>query len=242
MLDDPAVDAIFGLHVEPRIDAGKLGIHFGHRNAASDTLTLVIHGKAGHGAYPAGAVDAVVVAAHVVTALQTVVSRNVDSRRSAVVSFGTIHGGNQRNIVANRVELTGTVRTLDGETRELVLRRVRETAEGVAAGLGGRAELEVTPGYEALINDDRMVEIVRSNAAAMLGEDNVVLQREPNMGVEDFAYYLKEVPGAFFSLGVRNEERGIVHPVHHDHFDVDESCLAVGAAVQAANALSVLRG
>ena len=242
VLEDPPVDAIFGLHVEPRLDVGKIGLHYGHRNAASDSLGLVIHGRAGHGAYPAGTVDAVVVAAHVVTALQTVVSRNVDPRRSAVVSFGTIHGGGQQNIVANRVELSGTVRTLDPETRELVLERVRRTAEGVAAGFGARAELEIEPGYDALINDDRMVEVVRANAAEMLGEDHLAVQPEPNMGVEDFAYYVQKVPGAFYSLGVRNEEKGIVHSVHHDRFDVDESCLAIGAAVQAMNALAVLRG
>ncbi len=240
VLDDPAVDAVFGLHAEPAVDVGRFELRYGQRNASSDAVTLVIHGRSGHGAYPAGSVDAIVVAAQVISALQTVVSRSVDARDSAVVSFGTIHGGSQGNIVARHVELTGTVRTLDPTVRERVLRRIRETAEGVAAALGARAEVDVEPGFDALINDDAMVDVVRHNAAALVGEENVLIKPQANMGVEDFAYYLRRAPGAFFSLGVRNEALGIVHSLHHDHFDVDESAMALGAAVQVLNALAVL--
>jgi amidohydrolase len=207
VLEDPPVGAIFGLHVDPGLEVGTFGLRYGQRNASSDNLRLLIHGRSGHGAYPAGGVDAIVVAAQVVTALQSVVSRNVDARHSAVVSFGTIRGGTQGNILAHEVELVGTARSLDQTTRELVLRRVRETAEGIAESMGGRAEVEIEPSY---------------------------------MGVEDFAYYVNRIPGAFFSLGVRNEEKGLVHPVHNVNFDVDENSLAFGAAAQVLNALSVL--
>jgi len=242
ILENPSVDAIFGLHVDPGRPVGVFGLHYGQRNASSDNLHIVIHGRAGHGAYPASAVDAIVAAAQVVTALQTVISRNVDARDSAVVSFGIIQGGTQGNILADRVDLTGTVRTLDRQTREHVLRRVKETAEGVAAGLGGSAEVNIEPSYDPLINDNSMVEIVRANATDLSGEENVEVFTKPNMGVEDFGYYVSHVPGAFFSIGVRNEERGIVSPVHHVLFDADEEAMAYGAAAQVLNALAVMKG
>lgn len=240
VLDDPAVDAVFGLHVEPTLEVGHIGVRYGQRNAASDNLKIIVHGRSGHAAYPAAGVDAIVVAAHVVTALQTVVSRNVDARDSAVVTLGTVQGGAQSNIVAGRVELTGTVRTLDPGVRERVLQRVREVAEGVATGLGARVEVVIDPSYDPVINHDPMVDVVRRNAGALLGEDNVSLLDRPSMGVEDFGYYLTRAPGAFYSLGVRNEARGIVHPLHHEMFDVDEESLAIGAAMQVLNTLSVL--
>ena len=242
VLEDPKVDAIFGLHVDPGRPIGAFGLHYGQRNASSDNLYIAVHGRAGHGAYPASAVDAIVAAAQVVTAIQTVISRNVDARDSAVVSFGIIEGGTQGNILADRVDLTGTVRTLDPNTRELVLKRVEETAQGVAAGLGGSAEVNIEPSYDPLINDNTMVEIVRANATRLSGEDNVEVFPKPNMGVEDFGYYVSHVPGAFFSIGVRNEEKGIVNPVHHVLFDADEEAMAYGAAVQVLNALTVLKG
>ena len=207
-LENPPVDAVFGLHVETDIDAGQFAVRYGQRNASSDAVKLTLLGRSCHAAYPAGGVDAIVLAAQVVSALQTVVSRNVDGRESAVVTFGTIRGGTQSNIVADRVELTGTVRTLDPEIRKQVLRRIRETAEGVARGLGGEARVDVEPGYDALINTDAEVNVVRANAIRLVGEDNVILRPKPNMGVEDFAYYLQHVPGAFYSLGVRNEAPG----------------------------------
>jgi amidohydrolase len=241
-LDDPPVEAIFGLHVDPTLDTGQVGVRYGQRNASSDDVLVTIHGRSAHGAYPATGVDAIVVAAQVVLALQTVVSRHLDARQSAVVTIGTIHGGTQGNIVANRVEMVGTVRTLDPQIRKLVLGRVREIAEGVAAGLGGRAEVEIRPSYDPLVNHDPMVDVARANAERLLGGANVSLVPRPSLGVEDFAFYVTRVPGAFFSLGVRNEAAGIVHPVHNNLFDVDEQSLAIGAALQALNALSILRG
>lgn len=239
VLESPPVASIFGLHVDPELDVGTFGLRYGQRNASSDDLLVTVHGRSAHGAYPAGGVDAIVVAAQVVSAMQSVVSRNVDARESAVITFGTVHGGTQGNIVASRVELVGTVRCLDRSIREIVLRRARQTAEGIAAGLGARAEVEIRPSYDPLVNDDSMVEVVRRGAAELVGEQNIVIIDRPNMGVEDFAFYLAQVPGAFFSLGVRNEPKGITHPIHHELFDVDESSMALGAAIQTLNALGV---
>jgi amidohydrolase len=185
-------------------------------------------------------VDAIVSAAQVISSLQTIVSRNVDAQEAAVVSLGTIKGGTQANIVADRVELVGTVRCASQATRQMVLQRIKEMAEAVALGLGARAEVRIEPSYDPVVNDDSMLEIVRESAESLLGDDNVVIFTKPNMGVEDFGYYLSEVPGAFYSLGVRNEADGIVHSVHHGLFDVDESSMAIGVTLQVLNALAGL--
>jgi amidohydrolase len=239
-LDNPRVDAIFGLHVDPGLEVGTVGLHYGQRNASSDDITIVVHGKAAHAAYPYEGVDAIVAAAHVVTALQTIVSRNVDAREAAVVSLGTIHGGTQTNIVADRVEVVGTVRCLNQATRNSVLQRIKEAAEAVAHGLGARAEVTIEPSYDPLVNDDSMVAIVRESSRKLVGDDRVVIFKKPQMGVEDFGYYLSEVPGAFYSLGVRNETDGIVHSVHHGLFDIDENAMAFGVALQVLNAMTVV--
>ena len=240
VLEDPPVRAIFGLHVDPGLPVGSIGVRYGQRNASSDNVAITVHGRSSHGAYPASGVDAIVVAAHVITALQAVISRNVDAREAAVLTIGIIQGGTQRNIVANRVELTGTVRCLNQATRQLVLERVRQTAEGVASGFGARAEVDIEPSYDPVVNHDPVVDLVRANARALVGDERVTVIPRANMGVEDFGFYLSYVPGAFYSLGVRNEELGIVHPVHHELFDIDERALAYGAALQAMNALSAL--
>ena len=239
-LENPHVDAIFGLHVDPGLGVGTVGLHYGQRNASSDDLEIIVHGSAAHGAYAFEGVDAVVAAAHIITALQTIVSRNVDAREAAVVSLGTIRGGTQGNIVANRVELTGTIRCLNQTTRTSVQKRIKDAAEAVALGLGARAELRITPSYDPVVNDESMVDIVRDNSRMLLGDEAVVIFPKPNMGVEDFGFYLSEVPGVFYSLGVRNEDAGIVHPVHTALFDVDESAMAIGVALQVLNALSVV--
>jgi len=239
-LENPTVDAIFGLHVDPTLEVGTVGLHYGQRNASSDDLEIIVHGDAAHGAYAYEGVDAIVAAAHVITSLQTIVSRNVDAREAAVVSLGTIRGGTQANIVANRVEVVGTVRCLNEATRRSVLRRIKESAEAVALGLGARAEVKIEPRYDPVVNDDAMVTVVRESSSRLLGDDRIITFPKPNMGVEDFGYYLSEAPGAFYSLGVRNEGAGIVHPVHHGLFDVDESSMAIGVALQVLNALAVL--
>jgi metal-dependent amidase/aminoacylase/carboxypeptidase family protein len=156
------------------------------------------------------------------------------------VSLGTIHGGTQANILADRVELVGTVRCLNQNTRALVSERIRATAEGVARGLGARAEVTIEPSYDPVVNDPAMVEIVRRSSQALLGDDAVVVFSTPQMGVEDFGYYLSEAPGAFYSVGVRNERKGIVHPVHYGLFDADEDAIPIAVTLQVLNAMAVL--
>ncbi|MGE7273334.1 M20 metallopeptidase family protein [Brevibacillus panacihumi] len=241
VLENPKVDAVFGLHVSSEIPAGHIGVKYGQMNASSDDLSIIVRGENGHGAYPHSGRDAIVIAAHVITALQTIVSRNVDPRRAAVITIGMISGGTANNILAQEVKLTGTIRTLEPSVREQVKERIQEVAALTARALGGEAEVTYEEGYTSLINNDALVDLVKRNGEELLGEQHVRINELPNMGVEDFAYFAENVPGAFFHLGVRNEETGCVYPVHHPNFDLDERSLAVGAAMQALNTLVYLK-
>lgn len=241
VLENPRVEAVFGLHVSPDLEAGKIAVKYGQMNASSDDLTITVRGENGHGAYPHKGRDAIVIAAHVITALQTIVSRNVDPREAAVITLGVISGGTAANILAQEVKLTGTIRTLDKHVRKFVKERVREVAELTARSLGGEAEVVLDESYTSLVNDKAMVDQVKRCGESMLGAENVRVNEYPMMGVEDFAFFAENVPSAFYHLGVRNEETGCIYPVHHPRFDLDERSLAVGAAMQAYNAMTFLQ-
>jgi len=240
VMENPKVDAVLGLHVSSDISTGEIGVKYGQMNASSDTIKIILHGKSSHGAYPQDGVDAIMMAGQVLTALQSIVSRNVDPRNSAVVTIGTIRGGAQSNIIADKVELVGTVRTLDPNTRYLVISRIEKIVTQIADAMGGRAEFIREKGYTALINTDEIVDVVKENAEEILGLDKVHVIKQPSLGVEDFAYFAQEAPGAFYILGCRNEEKGIIHEAHYCLFDIDEDCLVIGAALQAQNVLSLL--
>lgn len=232
--EDPKVDYSIGLHVQPYMDAGFVELRYGQLNAACDTVTITVRGKAGHGAYPERGNDAIVAAAGVITALQTFVSRSISPLNSAVLTVGTIHGGVRSNIVADEVTMTATLRTLDPETRSFAARRITEIAQGVAQGYGCQAEVEVELGYSALINTDAVVDVIRENAVRLLGEDHVLMKQYPSLGGEDFQYFSDASTrgGAFYHLGCGNREKGITAALHNQQFDVDERCIPVGIELQ----------
>ena len=238
-LENPHVDYTLGLHVSPDLPAGQIGIKYGQMYAASDMLTLKIYGKSCHGAHPDEGVDAIVIAANIINAVQTFVSRNVSATDSAVCTFGTIQGGNVRNQIADYVEMTGIIRTLDPQMRMFARERVRTICEQTAAMLGGRAELIVEPSYSPLINDDAVVDTVRETAAEILGAENVILRKVPSLGVEDFAYFAAERPSCFYHLGcaVDDPKRCVAHS---RFFDVDEACIPVGIELQVASVLALM--
>lgn len=239
-LENPKVEAIFGLHVDPDIPVGKIGVKYGQMNASSDTITIKVKGKNAHGAYAYMGKDAIVIAAQIISALQPIISRGVDARESAVLSIGVIHGGTQGNIVADEVTLVGTVRTLTPEIRRSVLKNLEDTVTYVARGMGGEAILSIEPGYTSLINNDDMVDIAKLSGEQLLGKENVKVIDVPSLGVEDFAFFAEAVPGAFFRLGVRNEDKGIIHDVHTPLFNLDEESLQIGTAMQVYNVLTYL--
>ena len=232
------VDAVAGLHVWTDLPVGAIGTRVGAMSAHPDKFALVVKGQEAHGAYPQRGVDAIVLAAQVINALQTVVSRRLDPTRGKVLTVGTIQGGTKENILAGEVRMTGTLRTFEPETRAALVAEM-EQACGVARALGGDFKLTVIPGYDAIINDPAMTELVRQVGADLLGEQNVT---EPplEMGGEDFSYFAQKAPGCFFWLGgALPGEPKRLH--HHPRFNVDERCLAVGAALLAEISLRYLR-
>jgi len=240
VLDDPKVDAIFGLHTAPAIKAGKVGIKGGPLMAAVDTIKITITGEGGHGAIPHRTRDAIVAAGAVIQNLQTVVSRKVSPFDQVVVSLGTVHGGKANNVIADRVELTGTVRTYNPKTREKMPSLLENIISNTCAALGTEGELDYHFDLPALVNDTECAETGRKAALEVLGPDSVV-EPIPSGGGEDFAIYLQQVPGAFFFLGVSPTDEPS-REWHHPEFDVDETCLPVGAVLLAETAWKCLYG
>ena len=236
VLEDPKVDAVFGLHVNGGLKPGQIGIKYGQTNAATDAVTVRVYGKSCHAAHPHKGVDAILIAAHILTACQSIVSRNVSPTDSAVCSFGTIRGGNVSNQVADFVEMTGTLRTLSPETRLFVRERIKAVCEQTAALMGGRAECRIRLGYSPLINDDAMADQVRDNAAFLLGKDQVIIRSIPSLGGEDFAYFAEARPSCFFQLGSATDDPR-QNVGHSCHFNLNEDCIPVGIRLQALNVL-----
>ena len=230
VLENPRPDVFLSTHVWNDAPVGTVNVSPGAVMAAAEKWACTVRGNGGHGAMPHQTVDPVAAVAQVVTALQTVVSRNVSPLESAVVTVGTIHGGDAFNVIPAQVELSGTIRTFNPQVREMVLRRVRAVIEGVAASCGAEAELEIVRLTPAVINDAGVAGVVRAAAEAVVGPENV-LSDERTMGSEDAAYFMQDVPGCYFFLGSANAERGLDAPHHNPRFDIDEDVLPLGVAV-----------
>ncbi len=232
------VDRIFGLHLWQPLPTGIVGIRPGPFMAQADIFEITVTGRGGHAAMPQATVDPVLVAAHLVVAAQSIVSRSVDPLQSAVVSFTMVHGGRVDNIIPDSVTLTGTVRTLDSAAQHTVKRRLREVAEATCLAHGATADLRYVDGYPPVVNDPASVDLVTEVARRMLGEE-AVKTVAPSMGGEDFAYYLQRVPGAFAFLGMGD---GHPHPHHNARFDIDERVLPLGVRLMTGVALEMLSG
>jgi amidohydrolase len=234
------VDVTVGVHLWNELAVGTLGVKAGPLMAAVDRVRIVIHGRGGHGGRPQASADPVVAAAQVVTALQTIVSRETNPVQAAVVTIGSIHGGEAFNVIPDEVTLLGTIRTFDTALRRSMPERVARVAGGIAQALGCRAEVEVKAGNPAVVNDPAIAELARRAAARVVGEDKVV-PPEPTMGGEDMAIYFERTPGCFVFVGSGNPARGLDQPHHSPRFDFDEDALAIGADFLAAAAEEALR-
>jgi amidohydrolase len=229
VLNDPPIDAVFGLHMAAEIPVGKIEVASGAVGAAADSFKIRVQGKGGHGAAPHQTVDPIAIGMQIASALQTIVSRNANPMEQLVVSVCNFHSGFADNVIPDTAELGGTVRTFTPEMRDLAEERLKEIATGVAEAMGGKAIVTYNRGYPATINNAEMAQLVKDAASEIVGEENVA-EGEPMMGAEDFSYFLIEKPGAFFNVGHRNEERGITWPHHHPRFDIDEESLGHGVA------------
>jgi amidohydrolase len=239
VLERPKVDAVFGLHVVPSRPTGQVAVCPGPAYAYTDGMIVTIEGKAAHAAYPHLGIDAIAVSAQVIAALQHVVSRVTSPLVSAVVTIGKINGGHARNVIAPRVELEGTVRTLDAAVREQVHAAIGKIIAGVCEAYGARSQVEFIAGGRPVLNDESLIPHLRSAVHTVLGEPALQIAG-PSMWGEDFSFYSELVPSLFFWLGVGNEGKGIVHGLHHPLFDMDEDALPIGAGLLAESALQYL--
>lgn len=239
-MKNPQVDYVLGLHVMPYIDAGTVELKYGKLNASTDEVVITVRGKSGHGAYPDKGIDAIMISGYVITAVQSLVSRNISPLNSIVLSLGTIRGGIKENVIADEVVIKGTLRALDNETRNFAKKRIKDIVSHTAEGFGGEGTAEFHEGYSALINDDEVVDVIKENALKLLGNEHVVFKEFPSLGAEDFSYFADVCKGGFFHLGCGNSNKGINANIHTECFDVDEECLKTGVLLQSENILTLL--
>jgi amidohydrolase len=240
LLEGPKPDVALGLHVSSNHDLGSAAVVSGAMMAASDAFKVIVQGRGGHGAHPDQTVDAVLVASHMVVALQTIVARNLNPDETGVVTVGAFHAGNAGNVIADSAELRGTIRSFSPEVRELLHRRVREICEGVAATFGATADVQLRIGVDATVNAVKPTAVMHEAASAVFGAEKINTTYRTTGG-EDFSAVLARVPGNFFFLGARSDER-TGNPHHNPHFDIDERCLPKGVAILCDAAVRCLNG
>lgn len=228
VLKNPDVEAIIGLHLWNNLPLGTVGVRDGALMAAVELFRCTLFGKGGHGAMPHQTIDAIVLSAQVVNALQTIVARNVDPIRSAVVTVGELHAGSANNVIADSAKMSGTVRYFDPAFEGYFGKRIEEIIAGVCQSHGGKYELDYWQFYPPTINDARIAELVRSVAAEVVETPAGVVPECQTMGGEDMSFFLQAVPGCYFFLGAANSEQGLDYPHHHPRFDFDETALAMG--------------
>ena len=232
------VDEIYGLHAWPVFEVGQFGICPGAYLGQADHFEIEITGVGGHAAMPSFAIDPLVLGAQFVTALQSIVSRNVDPLESAVVSVTQFNAGTTGNVIPPTVKMAGTVRTLDKNVQKTIRGRMEELLSGLISGQGATYNFLYGEGYPVTFNHEPCVERALSVARAVVGEDQVIFPQAPIMGAEDFGYYSRKIPACFFNLGCGNRTKGITRMLHDPRFDVDESCMIYGMAMEALLALS----
>lgn len=239
VLENPKPNAMVGQHVMPMIETGKVGFRSGIYMASTDELYVTVHGKGGHGAQPHQNIDPVLITAHIIVALQQIVSRNADPRLPSVLSFGKVNANGATNIIPNEVKLEGTFRTLSEEWRNEAHQLMKKMAEGIAESMGGSCDFDIHRGYPFLINEEKLTANARTFASDYLGAENVI-DLDIWMAAEDFAYYSQVTDACFYRLGTGNAEKGTTYSVHTPNFDIDEDALKTSTGLMAYIALKQL--
>jgi len=239
VLENPKPAAVLGQHVMPLIDAGKVGFRSGKYMASTDELYVTVKGKGGHAAQPQQNIDPVIITAHILTALQQVVSRFSDPKSPCVLSFGKVIANGATNVIPNEVYLEGTFRAMDEKWRAEAHTKMKKMAEGIAESMGGSCDFNIMKGYPFLVNEPKLTAVTRGHAEDYLGKENV-LDLDIWMAAEDFAYYSQVADSCFYRLGTRNESRGITSSVHTPTFDIDETALETSIGLMAYLAIKQL--
>jgi amidohydrolase len=239
VLENPKPQAVLGQHVMPLIDAGKVGFRAGKYMASTDEIYVTVKGKGGHGAQPQANIDPVIITAHMLTALQTIISRYNDPKSPSVLSFGKIIANGATNVIPNEVYLEGTFRTMDEAWRADAHKKMKKMAEGIAESFGGSVDFNIMKGYPFLINEEKLTASTRAHAEDYLGKENVE-DLDIWMAAEDFAYYSQVADSCFYRLGTRNASRGITSSVHTPTFDVEEDAFKISTGLMAYLALKQL--
>lgn len=239
VLQNPVPANILGQHVMPSIPAGKVGFREGMYMASADEIYVTVKGKGGHAAMPEKNIDPVLIAAHILVALQQIISRNCDPKIPSVLSFGKVIANGATNVIPNEVKMEGTFRTLNEVWRKEAHLKMKKMAEAIAEGMGGSCEFKILNGYPFLKNDPKLTSRMKEAAEKFLGKENV-LDLDLWMAAEDFAYYTQQIDACFYRLGVRNEAKGITSGVHTPTFDIDEASLETGSGLMAWLAVSEL--
>lgn len=232
VLENPKPQCIFGLHVHPGLELGKLSFRGGKVMASADELYITVKGKGGHAASPHLTVDPILIASHLIISLQQIISRNKNPHNPSVLSITSFNGGTTTNVIPNEVKLMGTFRAMDEEWRFKAHELIRRTATQLVESMGGTLDLHIDIGYPTVYNNEALNAKARTKAEAFLGASNVE-ETEPRMGAEDFGYYSQIIPGCFFRLGVMNKEKGITSGVHTPTFNIDEDAIAIGMSMMA---------
>jgi amidohydrolase len=240
VLENPKPISIFGQHVATNVPVGKIGFREGMYMASTDELYIKVIGKGGHGAMPDACIDPIVIASHIIVAMQQIISRNKNPKFPSVLTFGKIEGLGATNVIPDEVNIAGTFRAMDETWRAEGLAKMKKLAEGIAEAMGGEAIFEVLKGYPFLQNDPELTRKAKAAAIAYMGEDNVV-DLDLWMAGEDFAFYTHHVDACFYRLGIRNEAKGITNGVHTPNFDIDEDALAIGPGLMAWLAVNELK-
>jgi amidohydrolase len=232
VLESPKPSAIFGLHVHPGLPVGKMSFRGGKVMASADELYFAIKGKGGHAASPHLGIDPILIASHLVIALQQVISRNNNPFNPSVLSITSFQGGTTTNVIPNEVKMMGTFRAMDEEWRFKAHELIKKVTNDIVTGMGGSVDLHIDVGYPSVYNNEKLNETARQKAIEFIGTDHVE-ETEPRMGAEDFGYYTQQIPGCFFRLGVMNKEKGIISGVHTPTFNIDESAIETGIGMMA---------
>lgn len=241
VLDNPRVDFILGLHIWPELDSGVVGVRKGTIMAAADRFNISLYGYGGHGGQPHLAVDPIMISAEVIQGLQKIVSREVAPTEPVVISLGSVHGGTAFNIIPNRMELTGTIRTADETIREHVLKRIEEKVQAIVKGNNANCDIAFERCFYQTYNDGSLVDALRSTVLDLWGAEKLVDLKAPTMTGEDFSEYQRIIPGLYFFVGTRNEVRGLTYPIHHEKYSIDEDVLGFGVEVMVNVALNVCK-